>query len=163
MPSFDIVSEPNKVEVKNAVDQTSKEIGTRFDFKGSDARVEYNEKESTLTLYADNDFQLEQVKDVLILKLAKRQVDVRFLDYQNIEKIGGDKRKQIAKLQEGLSTELSKKIIKYIKDSKIKVQASIQGESVRVTGAKRDDLQTAMALLKKDITDMPLEFNNFRN
>lgn len=163
MPSFDIVSEPNKVEVKNAVDQTTKEIGTRFDFKGSEARVEYNEKESTLTLYADNDFQLEQVKDVLLLKLAKRQVDVRFLDYQSVEKISGDKRKQVAKLQEGLSTELSKKIIKYVKESKIKVQASIQGESVRVTGAKRDDLQTAMALLKKDITDMPLEFNNFRN
>ncbi len=163
MPSFDIVSEPNKVEVRNAVDQANKEISTRFDFKGSDARVEYNEKESALTLYADNDFQLEQVKDVLLLKLAKRQVDVRFLDYQNVEKMSADKRKQVAKLREGLSTELCKKIVKYVKDSKIKVQASIQGESVRVTGTKRDDLQTAIGLLKKDITDMPLEFNNFRN
>ncbi len=163
MPSFDIVSKPNKVEVKNALDQANKEISTRFDFKGSDARVTYEEKESTLTLYADNDFQLEQVKDVLLLKLAKRQVDIRFLDYQSIEKIGSDKRKQAAKLSEGLSTELGKKIVKCLKDSKIKVQGSIQGDTVRVTGTKRDDLQAAIALLKKDITDMPLEFDNFRD
>lgn len=163
MPSFDIVSKPNKVEVKNAIDQCNKEIKTRFDFKNSEAHVDYSEKESTLTLYADNDFQLEQVKDVLLLKLAKRQVDIRFLDYQNVEKISADKRKQTAKLQEGLTTELSKKIIKCIKESKIKVQGSIQGDTVRVTGTKRDDLQAAMALLKKDITEMPLEFDNLRD
>ncbi len=163
MPSFDIVSKPNKVEVKNAIDQANKEISTRFDFKNSDARVENSEKESTLTLFADNDFQLQQVKEVLLLKLAKRQVDIRFLDYQTVEKISADKRKQVTKLQEGISTELGKKIIKCIKDNKIKVQGSIQGDTVRVTGTKRDDLQAAIALLKKEITEMPLEFDNFRD
>ncbi len=163
MPSFDIVSEPNKVEVKNAVDQANKEISRRFDFKNSDARVEYSEKESTITLYADSDFQLQQVKEILLLKLAKRQVDIRFLDYQDVEKISADKRKQVAKIQQGLSSELCKKITKYIKESKIKVQGNIEGEKVRVSGTKRDDLQAIMALLKKDIDDMPLEFDNFRN
>ena len=138
MPSFDIVSEANQVEVRNAVDQANKEITTRFDFKGSDARVE--QKEHELTAYADSDFQLGQVRDVLTNKMAKRNVDVRFLDLGKIEKIGGDKVKQ-----------------------EIKVQASIQGESVRVQGAKRDDLQATIALLKKEVIDLPLEFNNFRD
>jgi uncharacterized protein YajQ (UPF0234 family) len=161
MPSFDVVSEADMIEVRNAVDQSNKEITTRFDFKGSDARVE--QKEHELTAFADSDFQLSQVRDVLTNKLAKRKVDVRFLDEGKIEKIGGDKVKQVIKVKNGIETETAKKITKIIKESKIKVQASIQGESVRVTGAKRDDLQSAMALLRKEVADTPLEFNNFRD
>jgi uncharacterized protein YajQ (UPF0234 family) len=161
MPSFDVVSEANQVEVKNAVDQANKEIGTRFDFKGSDARIEQKERE--LTAYADSDFQLGQVRDVLTSKMTKRNVDVRFLDIGKIEKIGGDKVKQVIKVKNGIESEAAKKIQRIIKDSKIKVQASIQGESVRVQGAKRDDLQATIALLKKEVTDLPLEFNNFRD
>ena len=161
MPSFDIVSEANQVEVRNAVDQANKEITTRFDFKGSDARVEQKEHEPTA--YADSDFQLGQVRDVLTNKMAKRNVDVRFLDLGKIEKIGGDKVKQVIKVKNGIETDAAKKIQRIIKDSKIKVQASIQGESVRVQGAKRDDLQATIALLKKEVTDLPLEFNNFRD
>jgi cyclic-di-GMP-binding protein len=161
MPSFDVVSEADMIEVRNAVDQTNKEIGTRFDFKGSDARVE--QKENDLTAFADSDFQLGQVRDVLTNKLAKRKVDVRFLDEGKVEKIGGDKVKQVIKVKNGLDSESAKKITKIIKESKMKVQASIQGESVRVSGAKRDDLQAAMQLLRKEVPDTPLEFNNFRD
>jgi uncharacterized protein YajQ (UPF0234 family) len=161
MPSFDVVSEANQVEVKNAVDQANKEITTRFDFKGSDARVEQKERE--LTAYADSEFQLGQVRDVLTSKMAKRNVDVRFLDIGKIEKIGNDKVKQIIKVKNGIESDAAKKIQRIIKDSKIKVQASIQGEALRVQGAKRDDLQATIALLKKDVTDLPLEFNNFRD
>jgi uncharacterized protein YajQ (UPF0234 family) len=161
MPSFDVVSEADMIEVKNAVEQSNKEITTRFDFKGSSAKVE--QKEAELTAYADSDFQLSQVRDVLINKMSKRKVDVRFLDEGKIEKIGGDKVKQVIKVKNGIETEDAKKITRVIKDSKLKVQASIQGESVRVTGAKRDDLQAAMAMLRKDVPDMPLEFNNFRD
>lgn len=161
MPSFDVVSEADMIEVKNAVEQSNKEISTRFDFKGSDARVEH--KENELTAFADSDFQLSQVRDVLTNKLTKRKVDVRFLDEGDIKKIGGDKVKQVIKIKNGIETEDAKKIVRVIKDSKMKVQASIQGESVRVTGAKRDDLQAAMAMLRKDVPDMPLEFNNFRD
>lgn len=161
MPSFDTVSEANMVEVKNAVDQANKEISTRFDFKGSDARVE--QKERDLTAYADSEFQLGQVRDVLTNKMTKRNVDVRFLDLGKIEKIGGDKVKQVIKVKNGIETEDAKKIVRIIKDSKMKVQASIQGDAVRVTGAKRDDLQATMAMLRKDVKDLPLEFNNFRD
>lgn len=161
MPSFDTVCEPNLVEVKNAVENTAKEIGTRFDFKGTGAAIELKEKE--ITLIGDADFQLVQIDDILRAKLAKRSVDVRFLDVGESQKIGGDKVKQVIKVREGIATEDSKKIQRLIKDSKIKVQASIQGESVRVTGAKRDDLQAAMALIKKDMADIPLSFNNFRD
>ena len=161
MPSFDVVSEADMIEVKNAVEQSNKEITTRFDFKGSSAKVE--QKEAELTAFADSDFQLSQVRDVLINKMSKRKVDVRFLDEGKIEKIGGDKVKQVIKVKNGIETEDAKKITRVIKDSKLKVQASIQGESVRVTGAKRDDLQAAMAMLRKDVPDMPLEFNNFRD
>ena len=161
MPSFDVVSEANQVEVKNAVDQANKEITTRFDFKGSDARVEQKERE--LTAYADSDFQLSQVRDVLTTKMTKRNVDVRFLDLGKIEKIGGDKVKQVIKVKNGIESDAAKKIQRIIKDSKIKVQASIQGDTLRVQGAKRDDLQTTIALLKKEVTDLPLEFNNFRD
>ncbi|HEX7635168.1 MAG TPA: YajQ family cyclic di-GMP-binding protein [Noviherbaspirillum sp.] len=161
MPSFDVVSEANLVEVKNAVDQSNKEISTRFDFKGSDARVEQKERE--LTAYADSEFQLNQVRDVLTGKMVKRNVDVRFLDIGKIEKIGGDKVKQVIKIRNGIESDAAKKIVRIIKDSKMKVQASIQGDAVRVNGAKRDDLQAAIALLRKEVTDLPLEFNNFRD
>lgn len=162
MPSFDTVLEPNLVEVKNAIDQSNKEIGTRFDFKGSDARIEQKDKE--LTLHADNDFQLQQVTDILLAKMTKRGVDVRFLDTSaKPEKMSHDKLKQLVKVKAGIESEQAKKIQKAIKDSKMKVQASIQGDTVRVTGAKRDDLQAAMALLKKEVDEMPLSFNNFRD
>ena len=162
MPSFDAVLDPNLVEVRNAVDQTAKELGTRFDFKGSSARVELKEKE--LTLYADSDFQIGQVMDVLIAKLTKRSVDIRFLDRSaKIEKIGGDKVKQLIVVKNGIDSDTAKKIQTFIKQSKLKVQAAIQGDTVRITGAKRDDLQAAIALLKKEVADVPLSFNNFRD
>jgi uncharacterized protein YajQ (UPF0234 family) len=161
MPSFDTVSEASLVEVRNAVDQANKEISARFDFKGSDARIE--QKERDLTVYADSEFQLGQARDVLTGKMSKRKVDLRFLDHGKIEKTGGDKVKQIIKVKNGIGTEDAKKIVRVIKDSKMKVQASIQGDAVRVTGAKRDDLQAAMAMLRKEIADLPLEFNNFRD
>jgi uncharacterized protein YajQ (UPF0234 family) len=161
MPSFDTVLEPNLVEVKNAVDQTAKEIGTRFDFKGSSAAVELKDKE--ITLLGDSDFQVGQVDDILRNKMTKRSVDVRFLDAGKIEKIGGDKVKQVLKVRNGIATEDGKKIQQAIKNSKMKLQAAIQGDAVRVTGAKRDDLQAAMALIKKELSDLPLSFNNFRD
>jgi uncharacterized protein YajQ (UPF0234 family) len=161
MPSFDIVSEVNQVEVRNALDQANREISTRFDFKGSDARVEHKEKE--LTLYADDDFKLKQVTDVLLGKLTKRSIDVRALKFGNVEKISGDKIKQVATLRVGIEQELAKSIVKHIKDSKLKVQASIQGDAVRVSGAKRDELQNAIALVKKTVTDFPVQFGNFRD
>jgi uncharacterized protein YajQ (UPF0234 family) len=161
MPSFDTVCEPNMVEVKNAVDNTAQEIGTRFDFKGTAAAIELKEKEITLT--GDADFQLQQVMDVLVGKLAKRNVDVRFLDKGEVQKMGGDKVKQVVKVRSGIESEHAKKIQKLIKDSKMKVQASIQGDAVRVTGAKRDDLQAAMALVRKEMAELPLSFDNFRD
>ncbi|WP_306544962.1 YajQ family cyclic di-GMP-binding protein [Malikia spinosa] len=161
MPSFDTVLEPNLVEVKNAVEQTAKEIGTRFDFKGSSAAVELKDKE--ITLFGDSDFQIQQVDDILRNKLTKRQVDVRFLDAGKVEKIGGDKVKQVLKVRNGIAGEDAKKIQQLIKGSKLKVQAAIQEEKVRVTGGKRDDLQQAMALIRKDMTDLPLSFDNFRD
>ena len=161
MPSFDIVSEVNEVEVNNAVDQTNKEVSTRFDFMGSDARVEHKEK--VLTLFADDDFKLSQVTDILTGKLTKRTVDIRSLKYGDVEKVSGNKVKQAITVRTGVEQELSKKIVRIIKDSKMKVQASIQGDAVRVSGAKRDLLQDAIALVKKSITDFPLQFNNFRD
>ncbi|MBL8521317.1 MAG: YajQ family cyclic di-GMP-binding protein [Betaproteobacteria bacterium] len=161
MPSFDIVSEVNKVELKNAIEQANKEIANRFDFKGSDARIE--QKEFELTLFADDDFKLRQVIDVLLAKMAKRGVDVRFLDQKDPQAIGGDKVKQLIAVKNGVETELAKKIQKLLKESKIKVTASIQGESLRVQGAKRDDLQAAIALCRSSIDEVPLQFNNFRD
>jgi uncharacterized protein YajQ (UPF0234 family) len=163
MPSFDIVSEVNQVEVHNALDQTNKEVSNRFDFKGSDARVEMNEKEKTLTLFADDDFKLSQVRDVLTGKLAKRGIDVRCLEAREIEKVSGNKAKQILVVRQGVEQELAKKIVKAVKDSKLKVQASIQGDAVRVTGAKKDLLQDAIALVRKSVSDFPLQFKNFRD
>ena len=163
MPSFDIVSEVNQVEVHNALDQTNKEITNRFDFKGSDARVELNEKEKVLTVYADDDFKLTQVLDVLTGKLAKRGIDVRCLKTGDIDKVSGNKVKQTVAVREGVEQDLGKKIVKLIKDSKLKVQASIQGDAVRITGAKKDLLQETIALVRKSISDFPLQFKNFRD
>jgi uncharacterized protein YajQ (UPF0234 family) len=161
MPSFDAVCEPNMVEVKNAVDNTAKEIGTRFDFKGTSAGIELKEKE--ITLFGDADFQLQQVTDVLVAKLAKRNVDVRFLDKGDVQKVGGDKVKQVIKVRSGIESDQAKKIQKLIKESKTKVQAAIQGDAVRVSGAKRDDLQAAIQLIRKEMPDLPLSFSNFRD
>ena len=161
MPSFDIVLEANMVEVKNALEQANKEISTRFDFKGSDARVE--QKEHELTAYADDDFKLGQVRDVLVGKMTKRSVDVRFLDLDTPEKIGGDRMKQVIRIKNGIESDLSKKLVRLIKDSKIKVTASIQGDAVRVTGSKRDDLQAVIALLRREINEAPLTYQNFRD
>jgi uncharacterized protein YajQ (UPF0234 family) len=161
MPSFDTVCDPDMVEVKNAVENAAKEIGTRFDFKGTSAAIELKDKD--ITLLGDAEFQLQQVEDILRNKLTKRNVDVRFLDVGKVEKMGGDKVKQVVKVKSGIAGDDAKKIQKLIKESKLKVQAAIQGDSVRVTGAKRDDLQAVMALLRKDMADLPLSFDNFRD
>jgi len=161
MPSFDIVSEVNQVEVRNAVEQANREISTRFDFKGSDARVEHKDKE--LTLYADDQFKLKQVTDVLIGKLTRRSVDVRSLKFGNVEKMSGDKVRQVVTIRVGVEQELAKKIVKQLKDSKLKVQGAIQGEAVRVSGAKKDELQNAIALVRKTVTEVPVQFGNFRD
>ncbi len=161
MPSFDIVSEVDQQEVRNAVEQTSKEVSTRFDFKGSDARVE--QAGYVLTVFADDDFKLNQVQDILNAKLAKRGVDIKCLDMGKVEKISGNKVKRLVTLKTGVETELAKRIVKLVKDSKLKVQASIQGEAVRVSGTKRDTLQEAIELVRKSISDFPLQFNNFRD
>ena len=167
MPSFDTVLEPDFVELRNAVEQSNKEIGTRFDFKGSSAKIDLTEKaakERDLMLYADSDFQIGQVKDVLLAKLAKRGVDVRFLDASaKIEKIGGDKVRQPVGVKCGIDSELAKKIQNLVKQSKLKAQAAIQGDTVRVSGTKRDDLQAVIALLRREITEVPLKFDNFRD
>ena len=163
MPSFDTVCEPDMVKIKNAVENTAKEIGTRFDFKGTSAAIELKEKEKEIVLTGDADFQLQQVQDVLLGKLTKQGVDAKFLDKGDVQKIGGDKVKQVLKVRNGIETEDAKKITKLIKESKLKVQASIQGESVRVTGKDRDTLQEAIALMRKEVKDLPLEFNNFRD
>ncbi len=161
MPSFDTVCEADVVEVKNGVENTAKEIATRFDFKGTSATIEFKDKE--ITLIGDSDFQLAQIDDILRNKLTKRNVDIRFLDKGDVQKMGGDKVKQIIKVRNGIASEDAKKIQRAIKDSKMKVQAAIQGEAVRITGAKRDDLQAAMALIRKEMPDLPLSFDNFRD
>ncbi len=161
MPSFDIVSEVDKQEVRNAIDQVNKEVANRFDFKGSDARVE--QADYVLTVYADDDFKLDQVQDILNAKLIKRNIDIKCLDIGKSEKISGNKVKRTVTVKTGVESELAKKIVKLIKDSKLKVQASIQGETVRVSGAKRDTLQEAIALVRKSISDYPLQFGNFRD
>jgi cyclic-di-GMP-binding protein len=166
MPSFDAVIEPDLVELRNAVDQANKEIATRFDFKGSSAKVEFADKsakERLITLFGDSDFQLEQVRDVLLARLAKRSVDVRFLELDGKpEKLGGDKLKLVVVVKSGVNAEQAKQIQTTLKGSKLKVQGAIQGDTVRVSGAKRDDLQAAIALLRRELHELPLSFNNFR-
>ncbi|MDA8095924.1 MAG: YajQ family cyclic di-GMP-binding protein [Betaproteobacteria bacterium] len=161
MPSFDIVSEVDKQEVKNAIEQANKEVGTRFDFKGSDARIE--QADHVLTVYADDEFKLGQVMDIVSAKLIKRGIDIKCLELEKIEKVSGNKVKRAVTVKTGVGSDVAKRIVKIVKDSKLKVQASIQGETVRVQGAKRDTLQEAIALVKKSITDFPLQFTNFRD
>ena len=161
MPSFDVICEANMVEIRNALDQANKEITNRFDFKGSDARLELKDK--ALTAFADDDFKLGQVRDVLLSKLAKRNVDVRYLDNGSIDKISGDKVKQVITVRHGVPQDTAKKIVKLLKDAKMKVSGSIQGDTVRVSGPKRDDLQAAIALIKQEISDLPLAVDNFRD
>ena len=163
MPSFDIVSQVNQQEVKNAVEQANKEITNRYDFKGSDARIEFKEKEVELAVFADDDFKLGQVMDVLRGRLAKRSVDPRYLEPGAKETISGDKLKQQVKVKNGIEQEKAKSIVKLIKDAKLKVAGSIQGDAVRVSGAKKDDLQAAIQLVRSAVTDLPLQFINFRD
>ena len=163
MPSFDILCEANAVELRNAVDTANKEIANRYDFKGSDARFELNEKEHEITAFADDDFKLGQVRDVLMAKMAKRGVDARFLEIEEAEKIGGDKMKQKLAVKNGIESDLAKRIVKMVKDAKLKVTASIQGDVVRITGAKKDVLQEAIQLVRGGVTDVPLRFDNFRD
>src|SRR4051812_31565830 len=161
MPSFDVVSQVNEQEVKNAVEQANKEITNRYDFKGSDARIEQKERE--LTVFADDEFKLGQVMDVLRNRLAKRNVDVRSLELGTVEKISGDKIKQPVKVKVGIDQEKAKAIVKLIKEAKLKVAGSIQGDAVRVSGTKKDDLQGAIQLVRASVTDVPLQFINFRD
>ena len=161
MPSFDTVCEADQVEVKNAVENSAKEIATRFDFKGTSAAIEIKDKE--ITLFGDAEFQLQQIEDVLRNKMTKRNVDVRFLDKGDVQKMGGDKVKQVIKVRNGIEAEMAKKIQRVIKDSKLKVQAQIQGEEIRVTGKSRDDLQSVMALVRGGDLGQPFQFKNFRD
>jgi uncharacterized protein YajQ (UPF0234 family) len=162
LPSFDITSEASAVELRNAVDTANKEVANRFDFKGSDARFELNEKEHEIVAFADDEFKLGQVRDVLLAKMAKRGVDARFLKTEDPQKIGGDKMKQKLVVRHGVEQELAKRIVKALKDAKLKVSASIQGDVVRVTGSKKDVLQEAIALVRATVNDVPLKYENFR-
>jgi cyclic-di-GMP-binding protein len=160
MPSFDIVSKIDSHEINNAIDQANREVTTRFDFKGTNAKFELVEEK--VTLIAPSDFQLKQMSDILQNKMAKRGVDARSLDYQNPE-VSLHEAKQVANIRQGISSEMAKKIVKLIKDKKLKVQPSIQGDQVRVAGKKRDDLQTVIAMLEEEKLDLPLQFENFRD
>ena len=161
MPSFDIVSQVDRQEIKNAVEQTNKEITNRFDFKGSDARVEL--AELVLSVFADDDFKLGQVLDVLRGRMAKRNIDIRCLELGTVEKISGDKVKRPVTVKVGVPQDKGKQIQKLVKDAKLKVAASIQGDAVRISGAKKDDLQAAIQLVRKSVADLPLQFINFRD
>lgn len=164
MPSFDITSEADMVALKNAVDVASRQVGNRYDFKGTSARVELNEKDKAITVFGDSEFQLGQVKDILFPEMEKKaRESTKRLDIGDVQAISGNKAKQELKIKSGIDQELAKKIVKLVKDSKMKVQATIQGDAVRVTGAKRDVLQEAIALVKSGVTDYPVAFGNFRD
>ena len=164
MPSFDFSSEADIVALKNAIDVTSRQIVARYDFKGTSAKVELNEKDKIITLFGDSEFQLNQIKDILFPAMEKKEKEsVKRLEHQSVQKISGNKVKQELKVRIGIETELAKKIVKMIKDSKLKVQSSIQGDAVRVSGAKRDELQACIALVTKAITDFPIKSSNFRD
>jgi uncharacterized protein YajQ (UPF0234 family) len=164
MPSFDITSEVDMVALKNAIDVVSRSITNRYDFKGTSANVELNEKDSLMTLFGDSDFQLDQIKDILLPAMEKKEADsAKRLDHQDVQKISCNKVKQVLKIKDGIDSELAKRIVKLIKDSGVKVQASIQGDTVRLVGAKRDVLQDTIAQVKKSVTDFPLQFGNFRD
>jgi len=161
VPSFDIVSQVDRQEVKNAVEQANKEVANRFDFKGSDARVEI--ADLVLTVFADDEFKLGQVLDVLRGRMAKRNIDIRCIELGTLEKISGDKVKRPVTVKVGVPQEKGKQIQKLLKDAKLKLSASIQGDAVRVSGAKKDDLQAAMQLVRASIAELPLQFINFRD
>ena len=164
MPSFDFTSEADMVALKNAIDVTSRQIDNRYDFKGTSAKVELNEKDKVITLWGDSDFQLDQIKDLLFPAMEKKEKEsVKRLDHQKVIGVSGNKVKQEMKIKDGIDSELAKKIVKLVKDGKLKVQASIQGDTVRVQGAKRDDLQSCIALITKSITDFPIKYGNFRD
>jgi uncharacterized protein YajQ (UPF0234 family) len=164
MPSFDFTSEVDMAALKNAVDVTSRQIDNRFDFKGTTAKVELNEKDKVITLFGDSEAQLGQIKDLLFPAMEKKEKEsVKRLDHQKVQSISGNKVKQEMKIKSGIDSDLAKKIVKLIKDGKVKVQASIQGEEVRVQGAKRDDLQACIAMVTKTITDFPIKYGNFRD
>lgn len=164
MPTFDFTSEVDMVAMKNAVDVVTRQVDNRYDFKGTTAKLELNEKDKVITLYGDSDFQLDQIKDLLFPAMEKKEKEsVKRLDHQTIQKISGNKVKQELKIKDGIESDLAKKIVKLIKDGKLKVQASIQGEAVRVQGAKRDDLQACIALVTKSITNFPIKYGNFRD
>ena len=164
MPSFDISSEVDMVALNNAVDTAGKQITNRYDFKGTSAKVELNEKDSLITLWGDNDFQLDQIKDILLPAMEKKEPDsAKRLEHKDVQKVGGNKVKQELKIRAGIDSDLAKRLVKLLKDSGMKVQASIQGDTVRVNGAKRDVLQDAIAFCKKSVTDFPLQFGNFRD
>jgi uncharacterized protein YajQ (UPF0234 family) len=164
MPSFDFTSETDMVALKNAVDVVSRQIDNRYDFKGTTAKVELNDKDKVITLWGDSDFQLDQIKDLLFPAMEKKEKEsVKRLDHQKVISVSGNKVKQEMKIKDGIDSELAKKIVKLVKDGKLKVQASIQGDTVRVQGAKRDDLQGCIALITKSITDFPIKYGNFRD
>ena len=164
MPSFDITSEADMVALKNAIDVASRAIDNRYDFKGTSAKVELNEKDKLITLHGDSDFQLDQIKDLLFPAMEKKEKDSsKRLEAGDVQKVSGNKVKQELKIKVGIDQDLAKKLVKLIKDSKLKVQASIQGDAVRVSGAKRDVLQETIALVRKTIDDFPLQFGNFRD
>ena len=160
MPSFDVVSEIDMHEAANAVDQANREVGTRFDFKGTDSNFE--QKEAEITLISTSDFQLKQMLDILQTKLTKRGIDITCMDIKEPE-MAGQQARQVTTLRQGIESDLAKKVVKMIKESKMKVQAAIQGDKVRITGKKRDDLQQVMSLLRDANLDMPLQYNNFRD
>ena len=152
------------VALKNAVDVAQRQIGNRYDFKGTAASIELNEKDKLITLHGDNDFQLDQIKDILFPAMEKKEPESsKRIEQLDVQKISGNKVKQTLKIKDGIDSDLAKKLVKLTKDSGLKVQASIQGSTVRVTGAKRDTLQDAIGLVKKSITDFPLKFGNFRD
>jgi len=160
MPSFDIVSEVDLHEVTNAVDQTNREVGTRFDFKGSDAGVE--RKDNVLNLHAENEFQVKQVLDILHKKMAKRGIDIAALEEGAVQ-TSGTRASMAISIRQGIDQDAARQLIKKIKDTRLKVQASIQGDKVRVTGKKRDDLQSIISGLRESWSDLPLQFSNFRD
>jgi len=164
MPTFDITSEADMVALKNAIDVSGRQITNRYDFKGTSANVELNEKDKVVTLFGDSDFQLDQIKDILFPALEKKEPDSsKRLEAQDVQKVSGNKVKQQLNIKDGIDSDLAKRLVKLIKDSGLKVQASIQGDTVRVTGAKRDVLQDTIAYVKKSVTDFPLKFGNFRD
>ena len=164
MPSFDFTSEADLVALKNAIDVASRQIDNRYDFKGTSARIDFDEKNKTITIHGDSDFQLDQIKDILFPAMEKKEKEsVKRLDAQAVQKVSGNKVKQELKVKSGIESELAKKIVKLVKDSKLKVQAAIQGDAVRITGAKRDELQSCIALIQKSITDFPIKAGNFRD